>query len=143
LDRVRHWTEDIGLAMWLARPGAARRIGSDVHVENTYGTARGGNHLGVFPHTDQAPVAWPRLRELPLATVWRWLRASRSVDSNFAEDSVGRAVHAVGHILYTSNFVTELVWVMVGLESLFTTGEGGLLHQVRATIYLTHLQEGV
>ena len=117
--------------MSLARPGAARRIGSDVHVGNTYGTGRSGDGFEGSLHRDRKLDAWPEIRELPLSTVWRWLKASSSIESNFATGAVGRALHAAAHILYTRNFVTELVWVMVGLESLFTSGEGGLLHQVR------------
>lgn len=131
LDRVRHWTEDIGVAMSLAKPGAAKRIGSEVHVGNTYGTGTSGDGFETLWRRDKNSDAWPEIRELPLSTVWRWLKASRSIESNFATGAVGRALHAAAHILYARSFVTELVWVMVGLESLFTSGEGGLLHQVR------------
>jgi hypothetical protein len=131
LHRVRHWTEDVGLAMYLAKPGAARRVRSEVHVGNTWGEATRDDGFDNLLRRGKKAGAWPQLRELPLSIVWRWLKASPSVETNFATDAVGRALHAASHTLYARSFVTDLVWVMVGLESLFTSSEGGLLHQVR------------
>ena len=76
---------------------------------------------------------WPRMRRLPVLETWMWMsrHAERPVTTR-------RAVNALTLIVSTNDPPVALMWAMIGLEAVYTSGHGDLLQQLRerARIFL-------
>jgi hypothetical protein len=131
-DEVSKSTQDLFFSMNIARPGAVQLIDSRTSVGSYDVQSR-----TQYPHYwDLARYraeagGWPVLRELTLPQVWSWLRGVSGFSAGFARNAVGRAVQAMSHLLEPNDPVVELLWTMIGLEALFTSGEAGMVQQLR------------
>jgi hypothetical protein len=122
------------LAMNVAAPGAAQLVEVLAYSDDDDEPERSGlQYPDVFEFARTRAIAngWPDVTVLPLQQVWRWMQANEGFVDGYGSDAVGRALGALSHLLSAPDSPIIMFWAMVGVESLFTTGETGLLHQVR------------
>lgn len=124
------WLHDVSFAMNLASPGAL----------SLASTAAAGEPDAV-PFRSQRPLLshweypddpdWPTIRVLDSKDVWGWLVGLPGWSEGFATDAVTRAVLALLRLTQTGDAAEELLWIMIGLEALFTESDTGLLQQLK------------
>jgi hypothetical protein len=132
-DHLLKWTSDAFFAMSLAAPGSIQMLGATIAgVATAHRTAESQYPLLHRTRSgSELPAEWPVVREIPLEDVWRWLAGLPRWNEGFTASPVTRAVQALYYLTTRTDVAVELLWVMVGLESLFTDGESGLLQQLK------------
>jgi hypothetical protein len=78
-------------------------------------------------------LGWPVFSRPSLLQAWTWLRTSGALVDGIGVGRLGRALSAVSHL--TSSTLTEsssidLVWLLLGLEALYSKGNVGLKEQL-------------
>lgn len=78
-------------------------------------------------------LGWPRFSKPTLSQGWKWLRTSDALIDGIGVGRLGRALAAVSHL--TSPDLREtssigLVWILLGLEALYSRGNIGLKEQL-------------
>lgn len=83
-----------------------------------------------------AGAAWPEFTDLPLGDTLAWLHSIPGFKEGVPVGALGRAVAALSHLLGhdEESVGADLMWAMIGLESLYTGGREGLSEQLRAKI---------
>ena len=80
-----------------------------------------------------ASLGWPMFPNPPLASGWNWLLASAAVEDGVGIGHLGRALSAVSHLTRgeaSQSSQIDLVWVLLGLEALYSRGNVGLKEQL-------------
>lgn len=126
---------DFALASSISRPGcfdAARFIIASHGYEYS-------SDLGIMTNTlthvleRSRAIEWPPIITLSIEDTWIWLQQLSGSELGHGTGRVGRAVAALSYLAvrkdYTSSPV-DLVWAMIGLESLFGKGNAGLKSQI-------------
>jgi hypothetical protein len=78
-------------------------------------------------------LGWPKLSTPKLQTGWDWLRASGVLIGGMGVGRLGRSLAAVSHLTTAdleSTSCIDLVWILLGLESLYSKGNVGLKEQL-------------
>jgi hypothetical protein len=76
---------------------------------------------------------WPEFKEISFSEIWKWLSRQRGFQEGFGKGRTGRALNSLVNIQLQGNLEVpeSLLWAMIGLESIYTSGKSGLLEQVR------------
>jgi|GEM_PF-6063547 len=123
---------DLFFALNIARPGAIQllKVTTTALEAAADGKTQYPQEWALAWHKS-ANGEWPSLRELDSDVVLRWLQGVDGFRDGFARDAIGRAVQALTYLLEPIDRPEQLLWVMVGLEALFTTGGANLSRQLR------------
>ena len=79
-------------------------------------------------------IGWPKLQIIDFLKVWKWLGKHEDFfKEGFSNSKMGRALGAFSHIFEysTSDEPMQLLWALIGVESLYVRGQMALLEQVR------------
>ena len=78
-------------------------------------------------------MGWPQLAALDTKTVWNWAVKHHGMLDGFHGSAMGRALNAFSRLFDRKDAYEpmQMLWALVGLEALYTTGKGDLLGQVR------------
>jgi Apea-like HEPN len=78
-------------------------------------------------------LGWPRLVDLDIQTVWRWVTKHHQMMEGFDGTTMGRAIAAFSRLFEhkTADEPMQLLWALVGLEALYVTGKAELAQQLR------------
>lgn len=79
-------------------------------------------------------IGWPPIKALSILEVWDWVSTKKGFMEGFGGGPTGRALNAFTHLLRPVGLIdesTELFWLLVGLEALYTKGNSGIQEQVR------------
>ncbi len=91
-------------------------------------------------------IGWPKLQIIDFLKIWKWLnRHEDFFKKGFSNSPMGRALSAFSHIFEysTRDEPMQLLWALIGVESLYVKGQMALLEQVREkTQILLGSQEG-
>lgn len=129
------WIYDIIVAANIAKPGTLE-MGKGSLFQNGYEHAidemgkafllRGARDLATF-------AGWPKIQALDIAKVWKWLAKQEGFMEGFGGGPTGRAVNAFSRLfgIQAQDDVTNLLWALVGIEALYTEGQGSLMQQVK------------
>src|ERR1051325_9705347 len=133
-DDLARWFYSLILAMNVALPGGAALVGGAIFspdgLEQTVGAIDPSEFTSAREVCDRH--GWPYVRVLPFAKVWNWMRRLPGFFRDGEMTAAGRAVNALSHVLTSTYSSAEvLMWSMVGIEALYTTGSAGLVQQVR------------
>jgi hypothetical protein len=125
---------DLSLAASIAVPGALEPTEIQCMVDGHSLWQREMSPTNIAPARAEATQkGWPPIRNLPLIPVLQWLRDIPGFRDGVPTGSLGRAVAALSRLLgYEENASgSALMWSMVGLETLYTSGREGLSEQLR------------
>lgn len=76
---------------------------------------------------------WPHFHKLTIADGWKWLSKSGCIEDGIGVGRLGRAWAALTHISKRSlqqDDSLDLVWILLGLEALYTKGNIGVKDQL-------------
>lgn len=103
----------------------------------------GGEHFGsttpffaehlFFAVEASRKLGWPPIIDVDLLQGWTWLRESGALIDGIGVGHIGRALSAVSHLTtqdLTSTNSIDLVWILLGLEALYSKGNVGLKEQL-------------
>lgn len=78
-------------------------------------------------------MGWPRLTDLDIETVWRWVTKNHQMMEGFDGNTMSRALAAFSRLFEhkTADEPMQLLWALVGLEALYVKGKAELAQQVR------------
>lgn len=130
---------DLLLAVNIARPGALE-LGQGTIVLNDDERREPGHQLGEMGkgHLLQGAwrlsrsLMWPEMKTLGIRSVWEWANRQEGFSQGFGGGPIGRALNAFAR-RFGSNAqddATNLFWALVGIEALYTEGQGSLQQQV-------------
>lgn len=125
---------DLSLAASIAVPGALEPTEIQCMVDGHSLWGREMSPTNIAPARAEATQkGWPPIQDLPLIPVLQWLRDIPGFRDGVPTGSLGRAVAALSRLLgYEDNVAgAALMWSMVGLEALYTSGKEGLSEQLR------------
>ena len=134
---LRKFAGDFVLAAEVASPGAMHPTQVQCHIN---GHQRWQQPIRPSLLTEAraefSKAAWPPLSDLALTETLAWLRSVPGFDEGVPSGSLGRAIAALSHVVgYESESSgAALMWGMVGLESLYTSGREGLSEQLREKV---------
>lgn len=76
---------------------------------------------------------WPELQCLDIAQVWRWASKQEGFLEGFGGGPTGRALNAFANLFQSNTYdeVFNLVWALLGIESLYAEGQAALQKQVK------------
>ena len=116
-------------------PGAASSPGGFGFVDETYVTDTQAFYADHFERASAvaAQNSWPPLCALRLADIWNWLIRSQALIDGVGVGRLGRALSALSHVSTASlhdQSNVSLVWILMGLESLYSKGNVGLKEQL-------------
>jgi hypothetical protein len=78
-------------------------------------------------------LGWPKLSKVDFSCGWNWLHRSEALVDGIGVGRLGRALAALSHLTATSLNTTssiDLVWILLGLEALYSKGNIGLKEQL-------------
>lgn len=78
-------------------------------------------------------LGWPRFSKPTLLQGWNWLRTSDALVDGIGVGPLGRSLAAVSHLTVPDLRETSsigLVWILLGLEALYSRGNVGLKEQL-------------
>lgn len=119
-------------------PGAISAIEGYLMVNDEPAKLAGGTSPFYAEHlfgavTAAADLGWPKFYSIPFVDAWEWLRHSGALCDGIGIGRLGRAIAALSH-LTTSSFESTssvgLVWILLGLEALYSKGNVGLKEQL-------------
>jgi len=78
-----------------------------------------------------AKIGWPIFGDLNLSDVWNWMQ--KSFPNETVSTRITRAIAAYSYLFVESSVSsdTSLIWAVMGVEALYTTGNTGLLNQIK------------
>jgi hypothetical protein len=128
---VKRWI----IASLLAKPGILSFWDLLITREAKILIARESGSLGFFgTHLETAQAMnWPVMHNPSIEIVWRWLQKIPEFNSDFGLSKVGIAVAAFTHLLGRREVPAAgegLLWALLGLEALYTTGNTELSSQL-------------
>jgi hypothetical protein len=80
-------------------------------------------------------LGWPKMYSASLSKGWDWLKRSDALIDGIGVHPLGRALAALSHLTspnLNSTSSIELVWILLGLEALYSRGNVGLKEQLLA-----------
>jgi hypothetical protein len=126
---------DFALAASISHPGCFDAAGV-ITTSHDYAYS---SDLGIVTNTlthileRSRAIGWPPIITLSIEDAWIWLQQLSGAESGYGTGRVGRAVAALSYLAvrkdYTSSPV-DLMWALIGLESLFGKGNAGLKSQI-------------
>jgi hypothetical protein len=82
-----------------------------------------------------AEHGWPPIRDLPIATTWKWFSELDGLQIGVVPGPVGRAVAALTHLIFEESGVrdagSDLIWALLGLEAIYGRGSSGIAEQLK------------
>jgi hypothetical protein len=101
--------------------------GQQRYVEGTTGA-----YMLRYAAGHAAKLGWPQLQVLGIAEGWRWAIKQEGFLEGFGGGPTSRALNAFTHLLGPNvDFASLLLWTLIGLEAVYTKGQGALQEQVR------------
>ena len=77
-------------------------------------------------------IGWPIIRTFGIAKVWDWAKRQEGFMTGFGGSPTSRALNAFTHLFGpVAHPATHLFWTLVGIEALYTKGQGSLQEQVK------------
>jgi hypothetical protein len=77
---------------------------------------------------------WPKLKSLDINKTFKWFMNFKDSLDDISNSRIGRAVNAFTYLFHTSVFfendLSDLVWSLIGLESIYTEGNIDLQNQL-------------
>jgi hypothetical protein len=136
---------DLVLAASIAEPGALEPTEILCRVEGETESRLNLKPTHIYPARREAEEkGWPQLESLRLDTCLEWLRRIPGFLEGVPYGALGRAVSAASKLLgFDAPAPGEgLMWCMIGLEALYTSGHEGLSAQLleKAQVLLGQLQ---
>jgi hypothetical protein len=123
---------DLIRAITLARPVSAVLHGPTIFQDGQI-TWSGKTMTGDFTFACQYAVdrGWPKIHKLPLSSVLGWL-GKHNLARQLGETPVGRAYNAFTYLLseHTLTDESNLFWVLLGLEALYSRGTENVQRQL-------------
>jgi hypothetical protein len=123
------------IAAQIAKPGGLSTYDHDIWLGKQFLDSQTGVR-GILNEvvTFASEKGWPKIESLPIRGVWTWLRSIGTSSVEFSKTPLGRSVNAFTHLL-TDNHrqgggLIELMWAMVGLESLYGRGTQDITYQL-------------
>lgn len=123
---------DIVVAAHIARPGSLE-VDAVYSVDGWRRVIPEFRTVLPFAVEEARELQWPTIESLRLRDVWDWLVSIPGLKRGVPELPAGRAVAALSHLISSgsrSRSVEDLVWALVGLESLYAKGNTGLISQL-------------
>jgi len=86
--------------------------------------------------------SWPKLETLSILATWQWMRQFIPLSDSLGKSNVERAINAFTHLLSEGQDegrdLIDLMWTMVGLESIYGRGTNDLTFQLveKAGVFL-------
>ena len=122
------------LALTIARPGGIR-IDSVLILVNGKQIEEVSLHPTDITEAriEAEEMHWPPLSEISFARTFRWLIAAKGMKEGLPVGPLGRALSALSYICGwepVRSPASDLMWCMIGLESLYTRGKQGLGEQL-------------
>lgn len=81
-----------------------------------------------------AKIGWPKLSNLQIEKTFNWLMNYKNSLDNISDSRIGRAVNAFTYLFHTSiifeNDLNDLLWSLIGLETIYTDGNTDLQNQL-------------
>ncbi len=125
---------DIAIVANIARPGSLEFGRGTLFQdgEYKYATDEMGNVYLLREAVQLAhSIGWPRLQTFDFAQVWLWATKQAGFVEGFGGGSTGRALNAFANLFQPGDETINLLWALVGIEALYTKGQGALQEQVR------------
>jgi len=91
-------------------------------AENLFGAVYAAVHLG-----------WPKFFNPTFQQAWNWMRSSDAIQIGVGVGPLGRSLAALSHLTTShtrESSSLDLVWILLGLESLYSKGNLGLKEQL-------------
>ncbi|MFN8475909.1 MAG: hypothetical protein U0822_27285 [Anaerolineae bacterium] len=126
---------DIFISANIARPGSIE-YGKGVIVQDGQQRMH-TDSMSVSPLRDavrySGVMGWPGITHVAVNDVWAWLMRQEGFVTGFGGGSVSRALNAFSHLFdpFSDYQPIRLFWALVGIEALYTKGQGGLMEQVK------------
>lgn len=130
---------DLMLAVNMARPGALE-LGQGTIILNDEERREPGHQLGEMGkgHLLQGAwrisrsLGWPEIKILGIRQVWEWANQQEGFSEGFGGGPTGRALNAFARRFGSNgqDDAANLLWALVGIEALYTEGQGSLQQQV-------------
>ncbi len=81
-------------------------------------------------------IGWPKLQNLDLSEGWRWLTQHTHFGDGLEGHPTGRALNALSRLFEPTELdeALQLVWALVGIESLYVKGKVSIMEQVRERV---------
>ena len=96
-------------------------------TDNMYGASA---FRTVLDYSEQ--IGWPQLNTLPVSKVWGWAMQQEGFLRGFGGGPTGRALNAFTHLFgHGGDVAAHLFWSLVGIEAVYTKGQGFLQEQVK------------
>ena len=81
---------------------------------------------------------WPVNSDIKFSDGWSWHEKYLSYFDGFSINKTSRAINALSRIFTfdqkAQDYSNELLWAMIGIESLLANGKGGILDQIRENL---------
>lgn len=135
LSALKYEANLICLTLNLTRPGS---ISADEGYSFVSGKRFGSTQPFYADDLYEAVTAsekfgWPTLINLDFRRTWHWLIKSDVLADGVGVNRLGRAIAALSHLTSSNLSATSslnLVWILLGLESLYSTGSVGMKEQL-------------
>ncbi|WP_300599960.1 HEPN domain-containing protein [Niabella sp.] len=131
---------DFLIALDIARVGALQHGQALLFVNNTFVkqlTKLSLHSAGILEHVQE--TKWPVFESLGILETWNWYltRAFPGELDEISFDSLSRAINAFSHQYSDgASDIERLFWAMVGIESLYVTGQNNITDQVKKKVPL-------
>lgn len=133
VDTLSRYTFLFGLAASIAVPGSYQINKRYLFCDDNLIKIQGGmlNPFEVVPEIVKK-YKWPCLIEISVFEVWKWLLKIPGFEIGETKNKLGRAIGALSYLMgnFKDSNELALVWVVIGLESLYGNGEFGLKQQI-------------
>jgi hypothetical protein len=74
---------------------------------------------------------WPDFGKMDFLKAWKWLNKKEWFITGFGGGNMGRAILGLMHSIEIEDGPSQLFWILLSIEALYTKGKGNLLEQVR------------
>lgn len=126
---------DIAIVANIARPGSLEFGRGTLFQDDEYKctTDKMGNvHLLREAVQVADSIGWPSLQTFDFAQVWLWASKQQGFIEGFGGGPTGRALNAFASLFQSEDETINLLWALVGIEAMYTRGQGALQEQVKA-----------
>lgn len=134
-ERFAGVVASIFVASQIARPGVLRTHDLELWVDGRF-LEKADGVSGFWGEIVEfaGKKSWPKIETLPTKDVWRWMCSFDPLAGNLGKTAVARALNAATYLLARKagegNDLIDLMWSMVGLESLYGRGTADLTYQL-------------
>jgi hypothetical protein len=133
VEKLSDYTFLFGLAANIAIPGSYQIRKRYLFCDDTLIKTQGGT-LNAFADVSKIveKYKWPCLTEISVFKVWKWLLKIPGFELGETKNKLGRAIGALSYLMgdFEDSNNLALVWIVIGLESLYGNGNFGLKQQI-------------